>query len=424
MIEADSTVYWRRRAVAGIGVVGVVLLVAWAMSGSSGTQASQAKMPQAINAGSTQVTFQPPPGSNAAQVSNMPSSLLPLPNALGAGANSNGGDPSAAPSAQALAPGSTLPGSPGYPASDATQPGATPQLNGAPSLGSPSTAAPGALPATPNLNSTQAPVPNSLGAANSLPNSNNTLPNSNNTLPNSNNSVPADPGATGAVSPPGMTLPNNSSGVPHQAPLNHRPAHGSGDNPQTTSGQSGQPGTDADQDSSNQTAGKPGKSGKPNSLAGNGGQHGMSTTGHSIRPATPAATPACADDNIGLVAQVSAASFKGGQHPVFRLVVANLSGVACTRDLNRGLRELQVTNSSGARVWDSNDCPTVRTTAAQVQVLEPGKPLTFPLTWAGRTSAPGCSAANKRADLPAGSYQLTGKLGKLTSGAAQFSMAK
>jgi hypothetical protein len=58
-----------------------------------------------------------------------------------------------------------------------------------------------------------------------------------------------------------------------------------------------------------------------------------------------------------------------------------------------------------------------------MKVLEPGKPVVFPLTWAARSSAPGCTAA-RRADLPPGSYQLTGKLGRLISGAAPFTLTK
>jgi hypothetical protein len=74
-------------------------------------------------------------------------------------------------------------------------------------------------------------------------------------------------------------------------------------------------------------------------------------------------------------------------------------------------------------VWDGNDCAQAARPQPKMQVLEPGKPVVFPLTWAGRGSAPGCSATN-RAALPAGTYQLIGKLGRLTSGAAQFTLTK
>jgi hypothetical protein len=53
-------------------------------------------------------------------------------------------------------------------------------------------------------------------------------------------------------------------------------------------------------------------------------------------------------------------------------------------------------------------------------VLDPGKPLVFSLNWAGRTSNPGC--AGTRQAVGAGSYQLVGKLGPLTSGPAPFNL--
>jgi hypothetical protein len=353
MIEPDSAVYWRRRAVAGAGVFGVVLLVAWALSGTGAPPNHD--VPQALIAGSTQLTFQPPSDSNTAQVSNVPSSLLPLPSALAAGA---GGTDGSAP--QALAPGSTLPGSTGY---EPALSGASALPNGSPGLPSQAGAAP-ALPqnAAPNLD--VAPSQNTA-----LPN--NTAPNT--ALPNSSADAPLPNGANLDTVAPG----NVAQAVPNQA-------------------------------------GKPDKPAKPV------GPHGALATGPTIKPPAPAATPTCSDDNIGLVAQVSAPTFKIGQRPVFRLVIANLGSVPCARNLDRGLRELVVTNASGARVWDGNDCGVAHKT--EVQVLEPGKPLAFPLTWAGRGSAPGCTA--KRTELPPGAYQLTAKLGPLTSGAAPFTLTK
>jgi hypothetical protein len=332
MIEPDSAVYWRRRAVAGAGVCGVVLLVGWALSGTGSPQSHD--VPRAVTAGSTQLMFQPPPGSNTAQVSNMPSSLLPLPPALAAGAGGTNGA-----AEQTLAPGST-----GY---QAAPPGASALPDGSPGLPSQADAAPA-------LHRDAAP---DLDAA---PNQDTTLPD--NTVPNT-------------------APPNNSADAP--LPNGAQPE-------------------------------QPAKPTKPVGL------HGALATGPTVKPPAPAATPTCSDDNIGLVAQVSAPTFKIGQRPVFRLVIANLGSVPCARNLDRGLRELVVTNASGVRVWDGNDCGVAHKT--DVQVLEPGKPLAFPLTWAGRGSAPGCTA--KRTELPPGAYQLTGKLGRLTSGAAHFTLTK
>jgi hypothetical protein len=55
-----------------------------------------------------------------------------------------------------------------------------------------------------------------------------------------------------------------------------------------------------------------------------------------------------------------------------------------------------------------------------VRVLEPGKPVVSSVSWAGRTSHPGCGGT--RQAIAPGSYQLVGKLGQLTSGPAPFAL--
>jgi len=77
-----------------------------------------------------------------------------------------------------------------------------------------------------------------------------------------------------------------------------------------------------------------------------------------------------------------------------------------------GLQGL-VINGPAGQLWASNDCDPAR--RPDVRVLDPGKPLVFSLNWAGRTS-PGC--AGTRQAVPAGTYQLVGKFGPLSSGPA------
>jgi hypothetical protein len=132
----------------------------------------------------------------------------------------------------------------------------------------------------------------------------------------------------------------------------------------------------------------------------------------------PRALAACPDKSIGLVAQVGASSYKVGERPMFRLMISNTGRTACTRDLDAGLQQLVVTTPDGRRVWDSNDCFPAR--KPDVRTLEPGKPVVFPLSWAGRTSSPGCAAG--RTSVGAGTYHLTGKLGALSSEPAPFIM--
>jgi hypothetical protein len=142
-------------------------------------------------------------------------------------------------------------------------------------------------------------------------------------------------------------------------------------------------------------------------------------------PAKPASAPnlagpaPCSDQNLALVSQVAERSYKVGQRPLFRLVIANISDKPCTRDLDPALRGLVVSGPRG-QLWADNDCnPEHR---PDVRVLEPGKPLVFTVNWAGRTSRPGCGGV--RQSVGPGNYQLVGKLGPLTSGPAVFNLTQ
>jgi hypothetical protein len=150
----------------------------------------------------------------------------------------------------------------------------------------------------------------------------------------------------------------------------------------------------------------------------------------STRPATPSSTSAattspaptssasppplrsCPDDVIEVGAQPGARSYRVGEHPLLRLTIRNTGAVPCTREVSRRLRELVITTANGGkRLWSSNDCYA----PAEVdrRMLLPGKPLTFSLNWAGRTSSPGCPV--HRATVEAGRYRLTASLAHLQS---------
>ena len=356
MIDPDNAVYWRRRAVAIAGVLGVVLLVVWAMSGPSAPSVQQIG-PERNTAGSTQLSFEPPTPAGPESPSDQAggTSLLPLPAALpnqpGASPSSTLPSGSALPAGSAPPSGSALPGS-GFPAGSLPAAGAVPSAGSTPAAGS-------ALPS---------------GSA----------------LPTGS----AMPGAAPASLPSGSALPA-------------LPALPSASDSPDRSSTSGIPGAD-----------KPGKA-KSHSHGNDDALPGAA--GPAVKPSlTPAAgaVPACSDKSIGLVAQVGASSYRSGQRPEFRLVIANIGSAPCTRDLDPGLQELMVSGPGGARVWDSNDCFPKRQPASHV--LAPGKAMVFPVSWAGRTSAPGCGVNRK--EVPPGSYQLTGKLGGLTSGSVPFTI--
>ncbi len=137
------------------------------------------------------------------------------------------------------------------------------------------------------------------------------------------------------------------------------------------------------------------------------------------RPAEPVRR--CPDPVIEVVAKPAAPSYRVGEHPLLRLAVVNRGTVPCTRDVSRKLRELVITTGDGRkRLWSSNDC--FHPAAADRRTLAPGQPLLFSLTWAGRTSAPGCPA--QRAAVATGKYRVTGKLGTITGPATRLTLTR
>jgi hypothetical protein len=101
---------------------------------------------------------------------------------------------------------------------------------------------------------------------------------------------------------------------------------------------------------------------------------------------------------------------------VLRLVVTNVSKQPCVRDLDAARQEIVVWGPGGARLWSSNDCSTAR--GVDLRTLVPGQPVVFAVTWAGRTSFPGCTGV--RTTVPAGSYNLMTRVDDAISPATAF----
>jgi hypothetical protein len=100
-----------------------------------------------------------------------------------------------------------------------------------------------------------------------------------------------------------------------------------------------------------------------------------------------------------------------GAQPTLTLHITNVGPLTCIRDTSRQLRSIEVLSADGkTRLWSSSDCYTVHTD--EKRTLAPKQSVAYSVSWAGRTSAPGCPAA--RAVVPAGSYRLVGTLGTIT----------
>jgi hypothetical protein len=126
---------------------------------------------------------------------------------------------------------------------------------------------------------------------------------------------------------------------------------------------------------------------------------------------TPAVPQACPDSVIRVTITSDRSSYPVGSHPVLTLHVANAGPVACVRDVSHQLRTIQVLPAGRTTpVWASDDCYSI--TTHEVRTLQPEQSLDYNVTWAGRTAAPGCAA--HRATVPAGTYELVGRLGNLT----------
>ena len=454
MIDPAELMYWRRRAIAVASILGLVLVVVWAVSGPSQPAPVQTGG-ETNTAGSTELSFAPPAppapaGEPVAAPSRQPApsqASLPgagLPTGLAAGSDLPGGGlPPAAPGA--AQPGAAQPGvgaqDGGLPAAGlptgSTQPGAgLPAAQAAP--GAP--AAPGgtALAAgNPGLTSSGLPAGTAPGAAGTAPGTGGlagstpagTTP-SGSVLSTSSALPPA--GSTRAEQPDSDQLPSGTLRPSHSGRpgTQVRPGASGGD---FTQGQSRlgaapaaagptvvPPGPLDDPNSappgdSGSSSGSGGAAGLPGAAAGSGN----AVPGHAGRPGA-AAVPVvakCGDQDLALVSQVAAGSYKVGQKPLFRLVIANIGDKPCSRDLDPGLQGLVVNGPSG-QLWASNDCDTNH--KADVRVLDPGKPLVFSLNWAGRTSHPGCGGT--RTSVGPGTYQLIGKLGSLSSGPAPFTL--
>jgi hypothetical protein len=126
-------------------------------------------------------------------------------------------------------------------------------------------------------------------------------------------------------------------------------------------------------------------------------------------PAQEAGAP-CGDDVLALEVRTPGTVATGSQ-PVFELVVTNTATVPCTRVLDKGLQEIVLLDTSGNRLWGSNDC--FPEASSDTRTLGPGEQVVFPLTWGGLTSEPTCTA--ERTPVAPGQYVLRARLDTKTS---------
>lgn len=162
--------------------------------------------------------------------------------------------------------------------------------------------------------------------------------------------------------------------------------------------------------------------GSPKKKTGSVKPSPSATAGPTTRPSsTPSRTPVasggtCADADLRLDLKTDQATYPVGTNPEFTLTVTNASATACKRDL--GAKAVAFTVRSGAaRTWSSDDCSNGNDSA--VTTLQPGKVvLVNQYHWNGLRSRPGCPKPREQAT--AGTYQVTGTVGTLTSAKVVF----
>jgi hypothetical protein len=132
----------------------------------------------------------------------------------------------------------------------------------------------------------------------------------------------------------------------------------------------------------------------------------------TVAPTTTTPVPAtCPDSAIRVWVTAAKPSYQVGEQPLLTLHIANGSALPCFRDVSHQLRSIEILTIGGKSVlWSSTYCYSLHTN--EIRTLKPQQVLSYSVTWAGRTAAPGCPA--DRTTVPAGSYELVGKLGKLT----------
>lgn len=145
-------------------------------------------------------------------------------------------------------------------------------------------------------------------------------------------------------------------------------------------------------------------------------QQAAGPPGQPVAVAADSTPQACPDEAMRVVVEAGQPAFRVGERIGLAVVVSTTSPRPCLRDLNRMLREVEVTTPAGRHVWSSNDCYAESTN--ERPVLEPGKPVRNDILWAGLTSAPGCAAGQDR--VPPGDYLAVARLTSIASAPVPF----
>ena len=355
-------VYWRRRGVAAVAALALATLSVWGVTTVTST-------PQESTPTTRAALSNPQPGADGG---------VPIADGA-AGATAAVGGP----------PGTALDGTAGAGGTGSAAPGAPP-TDGAPGLAAGATPAAGTPAAGSPTAGTSAGAPGTgIPAA----------------------GAPAGGSAAGAPGPGAW-----EAGAPAGAPAAVAPPAAAADVPAAGAAPGGVTGTVPGMPAGSSAAPPPPAAVPPATTPGARGatseQLQPDLTPRAAPVATPVAVPPtgpvpCTNAMTAVTAEIDQSTHKVGEHPVLRLVVTNTSPQPCVRDLDASRQEIVVwSGDRKLRLWSSNDCGN--TGSPDLRTLIPGQPVAFAVTWAGRTSTPGCAAA--RTVVPAGNYRVMSRI--------------
>ncbi|WP_224387821.1 hypothetical protein [Pseudonocardia sp. ICBG1293] len=137
-------------------------------------------------------------------------------------------------------------------------------------------------------------------------------------------------------------------------------------------------------------------------------------------PSPPTGPVPCTDAMIEVRAETGQPTYPSDARPELRLVVTNVSGQPCVRDLDGAEQEIAVWSGDGAsRLWSSNDC--ANPSSDDLRTLVPGQPVAFAVTWTGLASEPGCAGERNR--VGPGGYRVLARLDRVVSEPAPLLMS-
>jgi hypothetical protein len=125
------------------------------------------------------------------------------------------------------------------------------------------------------------------------------------------------------------------------------------------------------------------------------------------------ATGPCADTELEVSVQTSAAEYNQGSLIVFTLKIKNISNRTCNRDIGGAMQEIQIREHGTDKVfWSSDDC-NGDTTTHWDQTFPAGFERTFDRNWNGhrtRTDSGNTCIEADSTRLPIGTYDLVARL--------------